>query len=286
MARAIWSGSVSFGLVNVPVKLYSAVRKKDVHFHQLDEKSGARVRNKRVSEDPGREVPYEKIVKGYEVSKGHYVVVTPDDLEAMAPEDTRVIDIEDFVELAEVDPMFFDATYWLAVDGKGASKSYALLVKAMDKAGKVGIGRFTMRGKQHLAAIRPIDGALALHTVRFADEIVDRKDIEGTSTRATVTDRELKAAGQLIDSLTSEWKPAQYHDTYREQVEDLVARKAKGDEIVAEPKAEEDSPKVLDLMAALEASIADRKKSGGGRKKAASRKKAAPSKRTATRKSA
>jgi DNA end-binding protein Ku len=279
MARAIWSGSVSFGLVNVPIKLYSAVKQKDVHFHQLEEGTGARVRQKRVSEKTGREVPYDKIVKGYEISKGKYVVVDPDELDAMAPDDTRVIDIEDFIDLDEIDPIHFESTYWLAPDKTaGGKKSYALLVKAMEKKNKVAVGRFVMRGKPHLAALRPIDGTLALHTMVFADEIVDKSDIDGAEPKVKVEDRELGAAEKLIESLTSKWEPEKYEDTYREQIQDLIKRKAKGEEIVA-PERSTDEPKVLDLMAALEASIAARK--GGAKATKSTRKKAGAARKQA-----
>src|SRR3954447_3804025 len=170
--RAIWSGSISFGLVNVPVKLYSAVSQKDIHFNQLEEGTGAHIKYKRVSEKTGKEVPYEKIVKGYEVTKGNYVVVTPDELASYRPEATRTIDIEDFVDLEEIDPIYFESTYYLAPDGEseGTKKAYALLEKAMEDKGKVGIGRMVMRTKQYLAAIRPLDGVLAVSTMLFGDE--------------------------------------------------------------------------------------------------------------------
>jgi DNA end-binding protein Ku len=261
MARAIWSGSVSFGLVNVPVKLYSAVRSKGVKFHQLDSNTGARVRQKRVSEKSGDEVPYEQIVKGYEVADGKYVTLEPEELEAMAPEDSRVVEIEDFVDLDQVDPIHYDSTYWLAPENSaGAKKAYALLVKAMEAADKVAIGRFVMRGKQHLAALRPIDGTLAMHTMVFPDEIVDKSSIEGATVKAKLSDRELKAAGRLIESLASDFKPERYKDTYRNELMKLIKHKQAGKEIVATATPKSDEAKVLDLMAALEASIAGRKK--------------------------
>src|SRR5690349_21533205 len=175
--RAIWSGSISFGLVNVPVKLYSAVKQQDVHFNQLEEKTGAHIKYKRVSEKSGKEVDYEKIVKGYEVAKGKYVTVTPDDLQAVAPEKTKTVDIEDFVALADIDPIYYEKTYFLAPDGEGAAKAYALLLKAMEDEERVAIGRFVMRTKEYLCAIRPYDGILALETMYFPDEVVDKKDV-------------------------------------------------------------------------------------------------------------
>jgi DNA end-binding protein Ku len=254
MARAIWSGSISLGLVNVPVKLYSAVKKKDVHFHQLQESTGARVRYKKVSESSGREISSDNIVKGYEISKGNYVTVTDDDLEAAEPERTHTVDIEDFVALEEVDPVQFTSTYWISPqDTKGASKAYALLRDAMGKKKRVAVGRFVLRTKEHLVLIRPVNGALALHTMLFPDEIIAANEVEGLPVRVKADPREVKMAEQLIDSLTVKWDPKQYRDTYREKLLDVIKRKAKGEEIVTEPR--ERRADVVDLMAALEASI-------------------------------
>jgi len=255
VARATWSGSISFGLVNVPVKLYPAVRKKDVHFHQLDEKSGARIRNRRVSETSGREVPSERIVKGYELNKGTYVPVSDEELEAVEPERTHTIDVEDFVSLHDVDPLQYLSTYWVAPDGgKGAPKAYALLRDAMDRTERVAIGRFVLRTKEHLVMLRPVDKTLALHTMLYPDEIVASSDVDGLPVRVKADARELKMASQLVESLTVEWNPKRYKDTYRESLLDVIKRKAKGEEIVTEP-AHEQAAEVVDLMAALEASI-------------------------------
>jgi DNA end-binding protein Ku len=264
MARAIWSGSISFGLVNVPVKVYSAVHHQDISFHQLEESTGARVRNKRVSEKTGKEVAYEKIVKGYEFSKGKYVTITQEEMEDFKPETTRTIDIEDFVELDDIDPIFYDHTYYLAPASKdgGATKAYALLLEAMQKKQKVGIGKVVMRTKQYLAAIRPLEnGVLALSTMLFDDEIVPKSDIAELPSRTpSVSDRELKMASELIESLSSEWKPSKYKDTYRAELLALIKRKAKGEEIVVEDDKAPTADKVLDLMAALEASLEANKK--------------------------
>jgi DNA end-binding protein Ku len=282
MRRAIWSGSISFGLVNVPVKLYSAVKRKDVQFHQFD-KSGNRIHNKRVSEKSGREVDYDDIVKGYELSKGEHVLIEPGELEAYRPESTRTVEISDFVDLAEIDPIFYDHTYYLAPDGKPAHKPYALLLEAMQKKGRVAIGTVVIRTKQYLAAVRPFDGALALSTMLFADEIVPVSDVVD-KVEAAVSDRELKMAMQIIDSLTSEWEPERYHDTYREEVLGLIKKKAKGQDLVVEEPEEEKQAEVLDLMAALEASLAEAKRGGRAKKKASSRagKKTSPSARKKT----
>ena len=269
MPRAIWSGSISFGLVNVPVKLYSAVSQQDLHFNQFEEGTGARIHYKRVSEKSGKEVDYDKIVKGYEVSKGQFVMITPDELEALEPRGTRTIDIEDFVSLDEIDPVYYEHTYYLAPQGEGSGKAYGLLLKAMEEQGKVGIGRFVMRTKQYLGAIRPLDGVLALSTMLFGDEVVDRKSIDDLpDRRSSVSDRELKMAGQIIESLSTNWDPSRYEDTYRERVLELIESKAKGEELVM-PEAPEEAPKVVDLLAALEASLAAAKEGSAAKTKKA-----------------
>jgi DNA end-binding protein Ku len=254
MPRAIWSGSLSLGLVNVQVKLHSAVKRHDVHFHQLQESTGSRIRYKKVSEKTGREVDTDKIVKGYEVAKGNYVEVTDDDFEAVEPERTHTIDLEDFVALDEVDPLQFVNTYWVVPDGTaGAAKAYALLRDAMVKQESVGIGRFVMRTKEHLVMVRPVNGALALHTMLFDDEVIPAKDIDGMPVRAKASPREVKMAEQLISSLTVKWNPKKYRDTYNEKLLDIIKRKAKGEAIVTEPR--EERAEVVDLMKALEESV-------------------------------
>ena len=255
MARAIWSGSVSFGLVNVPVRLFGASSDKDVHFHQLEEDTGARIRYRKVSDKTGREVEQDEIVKGYELGSGKYVTLSDEELEAVEPERTHTIEIEDFVDLEEIDPLQFEGAYWMAPDSsKGATKAYALLRDAMDKAGRIAIGRFVLRTKPRLVAIRPVQGGLALHTMLYPDELVAAKDVEGLPVRAKASDREVKAANQLIESLTVKWEPKRYKDTYREALLDIIHRKAKGQEIVVEPAAEQPAA-VVDLMAALEESL-------------------------------
>jgi DNA end-binding protein Ku len=265
MPRAIWSGSISFGLVNVPVKLYSAVHHQGLSFHQFQEGTNARVRNKRVSEKTGKEVAYEDIVKGYEITKGKYVMVEPEELADFAPRATRTIDIEDFVALEDIDPIFYDSTYYLAPEkSDGAKKAYALLRKAMEDQGKVAIGRLVMRTKQYLAAIRPLDGALAVSTMLFHDEVVAVSDIDEIPTGRSapkVAPGEVKMATQIIESLSRDWDPSRYEDTYRVQVLDFLKKKAAGEEIVVEEEPEEES-NVVDLMAALEASLEAAKKGG------------------------
>jgi DNA end-binding protein Ku len=256
MPRSIWSGAISFGLVNVPVKLYSAVSRKTVRFNQLNAKTGNRIQQKRVDPETGEEVAYDDIVKGFELTRDRYVVLTPEELDALDPERTRTIDIEDFVALDEIDPVYYDHPYWLVPD-KGAAKAYGLLLEAMRDAGKVAIARVVLRSKEQLVAIRPAGHGLMMETMIFADEVVPPEDIEDLpdEQELKVSDRELKMARQLIDSLTSEWEPDKYSDEYREKVLGLIERKAQGEEIAVQPEAPRPA-QVPDLMAALEASLA------------------------------
>jgi DNA end-binding protein Ku len=255
MARSIWSGAVSFGLVNVPVRAVSAVRDHDVHFHQIDKRTGARIRHKKVSERSGREIADERIVMGFELEPGRYVSFDPDELAELRPESSKSVDLDCFVPLADVDPIYFERTYWLVPDGDGANKPYRLLAAAMEDRGLVGIGTVVMRTKQYLTAIRPIDGALAMSTMRFGDEVVPRRDVEGLPDRRTKPDSKmLQMATRLIDELSDEWKPERYHDTYTEELRKRIRAKESGEEIVA---AEEPAPasNVTDLTEALQASL-------------------------------
>ncbi|MGI8428791.1 MAG: Ku protein [Solirubrobacteraceae bacterium] len=256
MARAIWSGAISFGLVNVPVKLYSATSPKTVRFHQLSSKTGVRVRQKRVDPSTGDEVPYEEIVKGYELTPDRYVLIDPEELDALDPKATKTIDIEEFVDLVEIDPIFYDHNYYLA-PSTGGAKAYRLLLDAMRESGKVGIGRVVLRSKQQLCALRPTAAALTLTTMLFGDEVLapDRIDELDSIGEAQATDREMKMARQLIDSLAGEFDPTKFRDEYRERVLELIERKASGEEIAVQPQAEEPAA-APDLMAALEASLA------------------------------
>jgi DNA end-binding protein Ku len=257
MPRAIWSGSISFGLVNIPVKLHNAVSRKNVSFNQIDGRTGARIKYKRVSADDGEEVPSEALVKGYELPSGQFVLIDEDELAGLDPEAVRTIDIEEFVDLADIDPIFYDSAYYLAPD-KATVKPYALLTRAMEESQKVGIARFVMRTKQYLAAIRPQDGHLTLSTMVYADEVNDPysiSELKGVA-EVDVSDRELAMAQQLIESLAAEFAPEKFEDTYRIQVLDLIERKAAGEEEVVTVKAAPTADKVVDLMAALEASVA------------------------------
>jgi DNA end-binding protein Ku len=253
MPRSIWTGAISFGLVNVPVKLYSAVSKKTVRFHQLHDKDGVRIQQKRFCPADGEEVPYESIVKGYEITPDQYVIIEPGELEALEPRKTKTIDIEDFVDLEEIDPLFYDHPYYL-MPGTGAAKPYKLLVTAMEESQKVAIARVVIRQKEQLVAIRPTEGVLAMSTMNFADEVIgpDRFD-DAPGDDVDTTKREVDMARQLIDSLSSEWQPDKYHDTYRERVLELIEQKAQGKEIAVQPV--EEPQQVPDLMAALEASV-------------------------------
>src|SRR3954470_2677938 len=259
VARAIWSGSISFGLLNVPVRLYSAVSKQTVRFRELREGDGSRVKHKRVAEADGKEVPYEKIVKGYEYAPDQYVVLSRDELSDLDPKRTRAIEIQDFVDLDDIDPIYFEQPYYLGPD-KGAERAYALLVQAMRESRKVAIARFVLRNKEHLAAIRPMDDALTLTTMRFHDEVSSPQDLDGEvfedAKPKKPEKRELEMAKQLIESLTSDFKPDQYHDEYREELLDLLERKAEGKEVVSAPTEEPKPTKAPDLMAALEESLA------------------------------
>ena len=269
MPRAIWSGAISFGLVNIPVKLYSAVSKKTVRFHQIDAESGQRIRQQRVNPGSGEEVPYEQIVKGYEISPDRYVTITPEELESLEPQKTRTIDIEEFVDLEQIDPIYYDHPYYLAPD-KGAAKAYKLLLDAMEEADKVAIARVVIRSKENLVALRSYGGAITMETMLFPDEVTQPESIEELSALdgdVKTTKRELDMAKQLIESLSGDFDPSGYRDEYRERVLDLIERKAAGETItIEEPVAEQ--KEVPDLMAALEASISASK--SPPKKKAAS----------------
>jgi len=253
VARSLWTGSISFGLVNVPVKAFTAGRDHDVHFHQLDKKSGARIRYRKVSEETGKEVASDDIALGYEIKGGKYVTFDEKEMDALRPRSTRDIEVSDFVALEEIDPIYYENTYWLVPDGEGAKSSYGLLVAAMEEAEQVGIGTVVLRDRQHVTALRPLNGALAMSTMRFADEIVKRSEIEGLPRRSKPDPKALRMAKQLIEGLSSEWDPARYHDTYTEALRKRIAAKNAGKEVVE--TAEEPAGRVLDLMAALEASV-------------------------------
>jgi DNA end-binding protein Ku len=276
MARAIWSGALTFGLVNVPVKLFTAVTQKEVRFHMLHGKDGGRIRMKRFCSAEDREVPYEEIVKGYEVGKERYVVVTPEELEAFDPKATRTIEIRDFVELSQIDPIFFESTYYLVPD-KPAAKAYRLLLDAMRRTGKVAVATFVLRTRESLCCVRPIEDALALSTMNRADEVVPVSTLE-VPKAAEPSQRELQMAEQLVASLSAPFEPERYPDVYRDRVLELVEKKAAGE--LVEPPAQEEAPaRVVSLADALSASLAAARRRGeeatprgdGGREEAPGR---------------
>src|SRR5438105_475024 len=254
MPSAIWTGSISFGLVQVPVRLVGATKSRDVSFNQLEEGTGARIRYKKVSDATGEEVPAERIKRGYEISKGRYVMIEPEELDVLRPKGSHAIEIEEFVDLDEIDPLYFEQPYYLVPDARGV-KPYKLLVEAMTELNKVAIGRIIVRSKERLVAIRPVEGMLCIETMRYADEVLPRTDLVPDDTDVELNERERAMARQLVESLAADhFEPEKYHDQYREQVLDLIERKAAGEEIVAEPLVEPPA-KVLDLVAALEASL-------------------------------
>jgi DNA end-binding protein Ku len=263
MPRSMWSGAISFGLVNVPVKLYSAVSPKEVHFHMVHDEDGARIKQKRVCSADGKEVAWEHIAKGYEVSPRRVVMITREELESYDPKATRTIEIQDFVELEAIDPIFYETTYYLGPD-RGADKAYALLFEAMRRTNKVGIARVVLRTKQYVCAVRPMGDALALSTMLYADEIVPSKSIESLHDKSSKPgDRELEMAERLVESLSTGWDPKRYKDEYREKILELIERKAKGETIEA-PSEEEKPAKVVNLIDALQASLAAARKGDKG----------------------
>jgi DNA end-binding protein Ku len=283
MARAIWSGSISFGLLNVPVKLYSAVARRNIALREIRGSDSARIKHRRVAEGTDEEVPYEEIIKAYELTPGQYVPISKDEMSALAPEKTRAIEVRDFVDLDEIDPIYFDSPYYLG-PAEGAEKAYSLLAKAMQASGKVAIARFVFRNKEHLAAIRTNAGVLTLTTMRFADEVVPTSELEEVlpDKAPTVAKKEQEMAEQLIESLSTDFDPGAYRDEYREQLLGLIERKAEGKEIVASESEAPQATKAPDLMAALEESIAAVKDKKGAEPKATAKKRKAPAKKAKT----
>jgi len=254
MPRSIWTGAISFGLVNVPVKLYSAVQRKGVRFNQLDGDGNVRIQQKRVNPLTGEEVPYERLVKGYEIAPDQYVVIEPGELDALEPRRTKTIDILDFVELSDIDPIYYDHPYYLA-PGAGGSKPYKLLLDAMRETNKVAIAKVVIRNKEALVAVRPHGDLLQMDTLIYFDEVVPQERIDEVPDESVeVTDRELSIAMQLVESLATDWRPEQYRDEYREKVMQLIEQKAAGEEVAVQPVTDDAAP-VPDLMSALKASL-------------------------------
>jgi len=284
MARAIWSGSVAFGLVNVPVGLYAATEDRTVHFNQFQEGTSDRIRYKRVNERTGREVGLDRIVRGHEVGDGDYVLLSDEELEAVEPGRSRTVDITDFVDLAEIDPIYYQKTYYLGPRSEDAARPYALLHRAMADTGKAGIATLVMHGKQYLATIRAAEpDVLVLETMFFADEVREAADvIEGLPSGETFRGRELTIAKQLVGSMTTGWDPANYRDTYRERVEDLIKRKQRGEEIITEGGATPEDTNASDLMDALRRSAEEMRGRGSTGRRGRPGRKAQPKGRAAS----
>ena len=286
MPRTIWKGALSFGLVNIPVGLYPATSDKTVHFNQFEEGTSDRIRYKKVNERTGEEVSNDRIVRGFDLGGGEYVILTDEELESAEPKKSRQIEISDFVDIGDIDPVYFRSSYYLAPEGDGADKAYALLRRAMVEAGKVGIATLVMRNKEYLVALRPDEDALALHTMYFSDEVrAPGKELPGLPEDGDVTSRELSMAQLLIESMESDWDPDRFRDTHREKVEQLIEEKRQGHEIVIQEGPE--PAKVVDLMEALNASIkAAARPTGKATARRAAPAKKAPARRTAPAKKA
>jgi DNA end-binding protein Ku len=284
MARAIWSGVMSFGLVSVPVELYSATETHEPTFHQFQEGTDDRIRYQRVNERTGKEVDYDDIVKGAEVGRGKYVMLTQDELDSVAPGRSRSMDITSFVDLDEIDPIYFNKPYFLGPNGDEAKKPYALLRDAMAEANRAAVAGFVMRGKEYLAAVRADGDVLVLETLYFADEIRNAKDeIGNLPGKVKLSPQEMKMAGQLIESMAGPWKPEQYHDTYVDRVNELIRAKAKNRSYEQAEEAPQ-ATNVVDLTEALRASVEAARK--GGRKGPATKSSAkkAPAEKAAAKK--
>ena len=249
--KSIWNGTISFGLAQVPVKLYSATESKSVSFHEVHVSDGARIEHKRICSKDGREVPFKQIVKGFEVKPGEYVVLEPDEIKAAAGARGKVIELEDFVPEGEIDPVFFEKTYY--VGDRDEAEGYRVLLAALERTERVGIGRFTFHNREYLVAVRALDGVLALHTMRFHDEIVEADDLDVDKPGKGPSKREVEMAAQLVESLHRDFDPADYEDTYREAVLDLIKRKAKGEDLTPQEPDPEEEP--ADQSAALQASL-------------------------------
>ena len=263
MPRAIWNGAISFGLVNIPVKLVTATQSKSVRFREIRRGDNSRVRHRKVAAADGEEVTSDQIVKGYEIAPDRYVVIDPEELKALDPERSRAIDIEDFVDLADIEPLQYESSYYL-VPGDVSGKSYELLRRAMEETGKAGVARFTLRSKQYLAVLRPVGKALAVSTLLYHDEVVSPEQLDGLPDDVEVADRELTMATSLIESMTADWDPTRYDDEHRKRVLELIEAKADGEDVARAPDTEREAGDVVDLMAALEASLSAAKAGGDG----------------------
>jgi DNA end-binding protein Ku len=257
--RSIWNGTITFGLTTVPIKVHSAIEDHTVHFHQVHAKDGARIKQKRLCSKEGKEVPYKQVAKGYELSGGEYVMLTQEEIDAAGGERSRLIEIEEFVAAAEIDPVLFNRAYYLGVgtDGEGA---YRLLHDALAKAERVGIGRWVFHNREYLVAIRALDEVLALHTMRFAAELVKASSLKLSAPSKKPTKREVEMAGTLVESLHEPFDPGDFADSYRNRVTALIEAKGRGEEPEL-PEPDDEGEDHGDLMAALEASLAGSGKS-------------------------
>jgi DNA end-binding protein Ku len=257
-SRPIWTGTITFGLVNIPVKLHTAVREQRIAFHMLHDQDNVRLRRKMICPADNKEIHPEHIVRGYEIHKDQYVIVSPEDLERCGPKSTKTIEITDFVNLADIDPVYYDRPYYV-VPQAASGKPYRLLLDAMARSKKVGISRLVMHDKEYLAALRPVENVICLHTMHFGNEVVAAGTLDALPGEQKVGDRELKVAEQLIDSLATSFEPGRYHDEYRDCVVAMLEKKAHGQQIVRQPQVAAKPVKAGDLMAALEASLAEAK---------------------------
>jgi DNA end-binding protein Ku len=251
--RSLWNGTLTFGLVNVPVKVFTATESKTIHFHQVHLKDEARIEHRRICPKEGKEVPNDEIVKGYELSNGGFVELSKEEVAAAAGENAKLIDVEHFVAGEDIDPVYYEKTYYLGAGEKGED-AFRLLRAALEKAGKVAIGRWVFHERERLVAVRPLDGVLGMHTMNFHDEVVDADEIDLPRARKNPSKREIEMAGKLVESLGAKFEPHKYKDTYRDAVLKLIERKRKGEEI--EPPEEPEREESDDLAAALEASLA------------------------------
>lgn len=259
MARSFWSGSISFGLVNIPIKLATAVREKNIHFHMLSPDGTCRLRRKLYCPETGKEYDFSETARGYEIAPGQYIIMDEDELENLRPEAGRAIQIAQFVDAAEIDPIYFDSTYYLVPDDPGV-RAYRLLMEAMKKSDRVAVARFVMRQKEHLALIRVRDESLLLQTMHYADEVLSAEEVGAKTEPVQLPAKEVQIAEQLIEALTAEFDPAEFRDEYRLKVEKLIERKAAGEEVVTPAVAEEEAPRIINLREALEKSLREAKK--------------------------
>ncbi|WP_326837107.1 Ku protein [Amycolatopsis rhabdoformis] len=258
--RPVWSGSLSLGLVTVPVRLYSAIEDHTVHFRQFERGTSDRIRYRKVNERTGEEVDLGEIVKGYELDDGDYVLVEPDELDEIAPGRSRSLDVEAFADLADIDPMFFDRTYWLAPADGDYDKPYSLLLAAMAKTGKAGVAKFVLRGREYLALVRAGDGVMLLDTLHFAADLRDReKTLPDLPEKAPARGKEFDLAVNLIEAMTEDWRPDDYHDTFTDRVHELIEAKRKGDTVTPAEEAAEPT-QVVDLFEALQRSVKNGKR--------------------------